>query len=321
MQACRQILHNGARQLYEGYRAYALTTPAAWMQSIDSSSVRQVLPFGPCDRSTVPVLGCLQLHLQSPQSTCSNHVQRHVTEFCTSTLSMQSSCSLYENAAAIEYVSECTIAICCKEYAVCHQPVSGLHIGLWCQCADQLMVLQVLDRAFMSGVLLMTAFWSTATAKQQPNQTATPSTRHNKPQAASPVPAGPAAVAATGNIPSTTASSVAATAGTSPATPTPEPATAAMPEATADHVSGSTSAAVQQTLTAATALQASNSVRGDEQSSTSSQIAAELLDSMSYLQFCRMKLTAYNSLLKNTLTAVSADAQVGKLFGDMVRAC
>ena len=44
--------------------------------------------------------------------------------------------------------------------------------------------------------------------------------------------------------------------------------------------------------------------------SSSSVIAAELLDNLSYLQFCRMRLTAYNSLLKSLLTAVSTSAQV-----------
>lgn len=41
-----------------------------------------------------------------------------------------------------------------------------------------------------------------------------------------------------------------------------------------------------------------------------SLVAAELLDSLSYLQFCRMRLTAYNSLLKALLTAVSTSSQV-----------
>ena len=71
MQACRQILHNGARQLYEGYRGYALTTPASWMQSIDSSSVRQVLPYVSCDKKTLLLLCFWQLCLQSQHSTCS----------------------------------------------------------------------------------------------------------------------------------------------------------------------------------------------------------------------------------------------------------
>ncbi|KAL0036123.1 hypothetical protein WJX79_004331 [Trebouxia sp. C0005] len=42
-QVCRDLLQKGARELYEGYKAYALNTPLPWMQAIDAAAVRQVL--------------------------------------------------------------------------------------------------------------------------------------------------------------------------------------------------------------------------------------------------------------------------------------
>lgn len=42
MQVCRDLLQKGARELYEGYKAYALNTPLPWMQAIDAAAVRQV---------------------------------------------------------------------------------------------------------------------------------------------------------------------------------------------------------------------------------------------------------------------------------------
>jgi hypothetical protein len=45
MQVCRDLLQQGARELYEGYRAYALKTPLSWMQAIDAAAVRQVGSF------------------------------------------------------------------------------------------------------------------------------------------------------------------------------------------------------------------------------------------------------------------------------------
>ncbi len=45
MQVCRDLLQKGARELYEGYRAYALKAPLPWMQAIDAGAVRQVPSF------------------------------------------------------------------------------------------------------------------------------------------------------------------------------------------------------------------------------------------------------------------------------------
>ena len=45
MQECREVMQQGARELYEGYRAYALNTSQPWMQAIDAAAVRQVGPL------------------------------------------------------------------------------------------------------------------------------------------------------------------------------------------------------------------------------------------------------------------------------------
>ena len=153
-------------------------------------------------------------------------------------------------------------------------------------------VVQVLDKAFMSGVLLMTAFWSAAAVTDHKRAPAdkTPSTKATSSPAAvalgpTTAVAGPVATAAG---PATTAVGQAAT--------NPDAAVSARPHANAAAADGS--------------MIAEHGSRGEQQNS-SSLIAAELLDSMSYLQFCRMKLTAYNTLLKNVLTAVSTSAEVG----------
>ena len=145
-------------------------------------------------------------------------------------------------------------------------------------------VVQVLDKAFMSGVLLMTAFWSVAAATDHKRAPAdkTPSTKATS---------GPAAVAL-------------------------DPATAAGPATTAVGQAATEAGAAVSARPHADAAAADRSMIEEhvsrlEQQSSSSWVAAELLDSMSYLQFCRMKLTAYNTLLKNVLTAVSTSAEVG----------
>ena len=143
----------------------------------------------------------------------------------------------------------------------------------------------------MSGVLLMTALWSVAAPKDQPAQSALPSKR---PQASK--------LSATPNAaPATTATGCPATA---------TAATSSHPAATATGPAASAAAAAAHLLPDATAAIGNVSGGLDAQQSSSSLIAVELLDSLSYLQFCRMKLTAYNTLLKNVLTAVSTDAQV-----------
>ena len=141
---------------------------------------------------------------------------------------------------------------------------------------------QVLDKAFMTGVLLMTAFWSAATDADHKRAPAdkTPSTKATSGPAARAL--GPATAAGL------------ATTGVGPAATKPGAAVSARPHANAAAADGSMT-----------------EQHADVQQSSSSLIAAELLDSMSYLQFCRMKLTAYNLLLKNVLTAVSTSAEVG----------
>ena len=136
----------------------------------------------------------------------------------------------------------------------------------------------------MSGVLLMTAFWSAATDADHKRAPAdkTPSTKATS---------GPAARA----LGPATAAGLATTA-VGPAATKPGAAVSARPHADA--------AAADRSMI-------EEHVSRLEQQNSSSWVAAELLDSMSYLQFCRMKLTAYNTLLKNVLTAVSTSAEVG----------
>ena len=138
-------------------------------------------------------------------------------------------------------------------------------------------VVQVLDKAFMSGVLLMTAFWSVAAAtdhKRAPADKIPPTKATSSPALGTATAAGPATTAVGQAV----------------------AAVSARPHANAAAADGS--------------MIEENASRAEQQGS-SSLVAAELLDSMSYLQFCRMKLTAYNTLLKNILTSVSTNAEVG----------
>ena len=118
--------------------------------------------------------------------------------------------------------------------------------------------MQIMDRAFMTGVLLMTTCWQKASGPslqaQQSQTTGSPSSSSN----------------------------------------------AKRNRKEAKHSSD------KQTSAHFTAGKSDSSSATD----SSSVIAAELLDNLSYLQFCRMRLTAYNSLLKSLLTAVSTSAQV-----------
>ncbi|DBA78919.1 TPA: hypothetical protein ACH3X1_008798 [Trebouxia sp. C0004] len=182
-QVCRDLLQKGARELYEGYRAYALKTPLPWMQDIDAAAVRQVL-----------------------------------------------------------------------------------------------------DKAFMSGVLLMTAFWSVTAATDHKRG---PADKTSSTKATASLAAGPT-ITAVGQ-----------------ATTEPGGAVSARPHANAAAAGGSM---IEEHASRA------------KQQGNSSLVAAELLDSMSYLQFCRMKLTAYNTLLKNVLTSVSTSAEATQLLMDKLPA-
>ncbi len=157
-------------------------------------------------------------------------------------------------------------------------------------------VVQVLDKVFMSGVLLMTAFWSAAAAtdhKRAPADAVLSTKATSGPAARALGPATAAGPATTAAGPATTAARPATTA-VGPAAAEPAAAVSARPHADAAAAGGSM---IEE--------------HADVQQSSSSLVAVELLDSISYLQFCRMKLTAYNTLLKNVLTAVSTSAEVG----------
>ena len=210
-------------------------------------------------------------------------------------------------------------------------------------------VLQVLDKAFMSGVLLMTAFWSVAAVREQPG----PSHKSHSVTATS-APAATARSAATASLAATARSAATATASdaTAGATAVRSAATATAPAASAGPTAArpaAAAAAPAPTATGATGTQAElggtnpdlaattatptagadspataaaaaqestmpvrvSDVQDSSSNSSSSLIAAELLDNLSYLQFCRMKLTAYNALLKNVLSSVSTSRQVG----------
>ena len=175
-------------------------------------------------------------------------------------------------------------------------------------------VLQVLDKAFMSGVLLMTAFWSVAAARDQPGPphkshsltaTIAPAATARSAATAGPTAARPATTAAAAAPIATGATGTEAGLG---GTNTDLAGTATGPTAGADLP------AADAALTAAqesTMPVRESDVQDSSSSSSSSLIAAELLDTLSYLQFCRMKLTAYNALLKNVLSSVSISRQVG----------
>ena len=135
--------------------------------------------------------------------------------------------------------------------------------------------MQVLDKAFMSGVLVMTAFWATAVAKHPPNNSP-PSDKTAK---------------ASKHPPSRLAASAA----------DDQPASSVSPSTAAQSVADACEDLAQS----------SGSCSGSPaQPDSSSLVAVQVLNSLSYLQFCRMRLTAYNTLLKAVLTSVSSSAQV-----------
>ena len=142
--------------------------------------------------------------------------------------------------------------ICSHKHHQCSLPQSAVMYFV---------LLQVLDRAFMTAVLLMTCFWQLTSSPAHPSRQkqATAATSNGKKHRNS------------------------------------EDVTSNSSKATNDLVAADRSSSN-------TALQSDGS--------SSSLIAAQLMDNLSYLQFCRMRLTAYNSLLKTLLTAVSTSAQV-----------
>lgn len=144
---------------------------------------------------------------------------------------------------------------------------------------------QVLDKAFMSGVLVMTAFWATAVAK---NPTAPPPPSDK-----------------TVKVPNNTAKPSNATGIIAPfrwtttaadASSVPPPAAAKDTAATSMGVTHSSSSGPSSGIT--------------PEIDSSSLAAVQILNSLSYLQFCRMRLTAYNTVLKAVLTSASTSPQV-----------
>lgn len=121
-------------------------------------------------------------------------------------------------------------------------------------------LLQVLDRAFMTAVLLMTSFWQLTSSPAHPSQQ--------------------------------------------------KQATAATSNGKKNRNSGEVTSNSGKATNDLVAADQGSSNTALESDSSSSLIAAQLMDNLSYLQFCRMRLTAYNSLLKTLLTAVSTSAQV-----------
>ena len=146
----------------------------------------------------------------------------------------------------------------------------------------------------MSGVLVMTAFWATAVAKS--------ATVH---------PPFSDKIAKASNA-KTRLSNAPATAATSLATAIKAPFTRITPAAAAS--SAPPPAAAKVTAAAfEIPAQSPNSGPGSgivSEVDSKSLLAVQILNSLSYLQFCRMRLTAYNTVLKAVLTSVSASPQV-----------
>lgn len=139
----------------------------------------------------------------------------------------------------------------------------------------------------------MTAFWSTAVAKH-PTAQPPPSDKIAKASNAKARPSTAPATAATSLATAIKAAfSRITTAATASSVPPP--------------------AAVQDTAATSKGVpQSSSSEPGSAISevASSSLVAVQILNSLSYLQFCRMKLTVYNTLLKAVLTSVSTSPQV-----------
>ena len=143
----------------------------------------------------------------------------------------------------------------------------------------------------MSGVLVMTAFWATAVAQHAPTHPA-PSDRLAK---ASDTEARPC------NDPARAAASL-ATAIKAPFRTTTAVAASSVPPAAAS------TAAVSEGLTQSSHLGPGSGTV--PQIDDISLMAVQILNSLSYLQFCRMRLTAYNTVLKAVLASVSTSPQV-----------
>lgn len=157
--------------------------------------------------------------------------------------------------------------------------------------ANQLYNVQVLDKAFMSGVLVMTAFWATAVA-QNPLIAPASSDRMAR---VSDTKARPLSVPAT-------AAAWLATAIKAPFRTTTAEAASSGPPAAAR------TAAVSEGLTHSPS--SGPGIGTVPQTDAISLAAVQIMNSLSYLQFCRMRLTAYNTVLKAVLASVSTSPQV-----------
>ena len=182
--------------------------------------------------------------------------------------------------------------------AVCNSQRS--QAGLLQNCS-----LQVLDKAFMSGVLVMTAFWATAVAKVPASHTplshkpAKASDRGSRSGAQHTATASRSAARAAGQWSVVTAKV--------PPSSNSSIAEQQQNSVTADRPSATAAAAVKSM---ASAGGPGSSGESTAQASSSSLVGVEVVSSLSYLQFCRMRLTAYNALLKAVLPSISASSQV-----------
>ena len=163
----------------------------------------------------------------------------------------------------------------------------------------------------MSGVLVMTAFWATAvattpSAPQPPteNPSRAPSKKSNqeKHQPAIVTAAGPSSSAAGPPPTGLSSSKMPSASGTDASN---------SKRAVADPIKASAASATDAAgPLVATAVSTEGSTESEGQHDSSSLVAAQVLSSLSYLQFCRMRLTAYNALLKSVLTSVSTSCKV-----------
>lgn len=183
---------------------------------------------------------------------------------------------------------------------------------------------QMLDKAFMSGVLVMTAFWATAATKaaalhqlpsDEPAKTSL-TEAVSRAQGIGPG-GGPAGSAAGSMVTATNPPTSIAQQPHNAVTPHCSSATLATPATAATAVQSVASAGRPGSSGHSTAQDSSSS----NSSISSSLVGVEIVSSLSYLQFCRMRLTAYNALLKAVLPSISASSQVTQSSACCIACC
>ena len=125
-----------ATGFHEEYREYALRTPAAWLEAVDGRAVRQVCAshIRPKCRSQNAALLVLGSGVRRTVLSVHTLSAPHVLDECVPSLNMS------------------------KAWAA----LSGCYLTVW-------VVAQVLDKAFMSCVLLLSTFWeASAMSNEQP---------------------------------------------------------------------------------------------------------------------------------------------------------